>query len=156
MKLMIGHEIKLFIVVRLLTILLDFLAYRGLLWFDVFDRFSPTVNIDISKMSGFFIGTLFAYFANKYWTFGHQNQASGTFWRFLIIYLLTIGTNVLVNSLALKSVTFIAFIGAQEIGRVFFAFILATLISTVVSFVGMKFYVFKAIKKKALESEIEI
>ena len=78
MKKRLGHEIKTFIFVRFLTILFDFLAYRAFLWFDVFDRFSPTINIDISKMLGFILGTLFAYFANKYWTFGHQEQTQGT------------------------------------------------------------------------------
>jgi putative flippase GtrA len=147
LKFLIGHEIKNFIIVMLISILLDFLVYRLLLWFDVF-ALHPTINIDLCKMLGFLVGTFFLYIGNKFWTFGDHPHAKGTFFRFIIIYLITILANVLINSLTLKSVTFIAFIGAQDIARVLFAFILASLVSTLIGFFGMKFYVFKGIKKE--------
>lgn len=127
---MIKRELAVFLVVGSLTVLIDFLTYRGLVW-------TGWMTVDQAKAVGFLTGTLFAYFANKVWTFGHQEHASGSVWRFVLLYAITLGANVLVNAgcLALLSTLSIA---------VPVAFLIATGISAVLNFLGMKLFVFKA------------
>jgi putative flippase GtrA len=123
---MIKREFGIFLIVGSLTVLLDFSTYRSLVWLGI-------AGIDIAKAIGFLTGTLFAYFANRFWTFGHKTHAPGSAWRFALLYAVTLGTNVLVNSLALKL-----------FANVIIAFLLATGISAMLNFLGMKLFVFKS------------
>ena len=91
---MIRREVAIFVVVGSLTVMIDFLAYRSLVWMDL-------VSIDISKAIGFLTGSVFAYFTNRFWTFGHKAHLSGSAWRFVILYAATLSANVFVNSLIL-------------------------------------------------------
>ena len=127
---MIKRELAVFLVVGSLTVLIDFLTYRGLVW-------TGWMTVDQAKAVGFLTGTLFAYFANKVWTFGHQEHAPGSVWRFVLLYAITLGANVLINAgcLALLSTLPIA---------VPVAFLIATGVSAVLNFLGMKLFVFKA------------
>jgi putative flippase GtrA len=95
---MIERELGIFLIVGSLTVLVDFSVYRGLVWVGM-------IGVDIAKGIGFLSGTLFACFANRFWTFGHKSQAPGSIWRFVILYLSTLGTNIKVNALALKVMT---------------------------------------------------
>ncbi|MBT7561194.1 MAG: GtrA family protein [Proteobacteria bacterium] len=126
---MIKRELAIFLVVGSLTVLIDFVIYRGLIEFEV-------IAVDLAKAVGFLIGTIFAYFANRSWTFGHKLYLSGSAWRFAVLYASTLGTNVLINSLALK-------LFADAVAAIQFAFLLATGVSASLNFLGMKFFVFK-------------
>ena len=126
---MIKRELGIFLIVGSLTVLVDFGAYRSLVWLEV-------AGVDMAKAIGFLVGTLFAYFANRFWTFGHKSHAPGSLWRFVALYGTTLGANVLVNSLALK-------LFADAIAAVHLAFLLATGISATLNFLGMKLFVFK-------------
>lgn len=127
---MIRRELGVFLIVGSLTVLVDFLTYRGLLWAGLF-------GVDLAKATGFLCGTVFAYFANKAWTFAHTQTGSGSVFRFVLLYGLTLGANVLVNSAVLALCAGVAF--AIQI-----AFLLATGTSAVLNFLGMKFFVFRA------------
>lgn len=126
---MIRRELGIFLVVGMLTVLVDFCSYRGLLWLHV-------ASVDVAKASGFLIGTVFAYFANKAWTFGSRQHAPGSFVRFAVLYALTLGANVLVNKAVLAA------LGSQT-GYVQIAFLCATAVSAALNFLGMKFFVFR-------------
>lgn len=127
---MIKRELALFLVVGSLTVLLDYLAYYSLLWLGL-------MGVDMAKATGFIVGTVFAYFANRFWTFGHQSHAPGSAWRFALLYAATLGANVGVNGLALAllSDTALAIQGA---------FLMATGVSASLNFFGMKLFVFRA------------
>jgi putative flippase GtrA len=127
---MIKRELGIFLIVGTLTVLIDFGAYLSLLWLGV-------TGVDIAKAIGFLVGTLFAYFANRFWTFGQKSPAPGSLWRFVALYGATLGANVLVNSLALKFF-------AGTIAIVHLAFFLATGVSAILNFLGMKLFVFKS------------
>lgn len=127
---MIKREIVIFLLVGTLTVLIDYLTYRGLVLMGL-------MGIDLAKAISFLTGTLFAYFANRFWTFGHQTHASGSSWRFVVLYSTTLGTNVLVNALALTLL-------GDATMAVQGAFLLATGVSASLNFLGMKFFVFKA------------
>jgi|SRR5450830_48904 len=126
---MIKRELGIFLIVGTLTVLLDFGVYRSLVWFQV-------TGIDMAKTIGFLSGTVFAYFANRFWTFRCHSPAVGTAWRFILVYATTLGINVLINSFALKF--FNSIVLAVQL-----AFLLATGVSAMLNFMGMKFFVFK-------------
>lgn len=126
---MIRRELSIFLIVGALTVLVDFASYRGLVLLRL-------MGTDLAKAAGFLTGTLFAYFANRFWTFGHTSHPPGSVWRFAILYASTLGANVLINSFALKLL-------ADVMGSMQLAFLLATGVSASLNFVGMKFFVFK-------------
>jgi len=126
---MIKRELAIFLVVGALTVLVDFVSYRGLIEFEV-------MAVDMAKATGFLIGTLFAYFANRFWTFGHKPHVPGSAWRFAVLYASTLGANVLINSLALK-------LFADAVAAISLAFLVATGVSASLNFLGMKFFVFR-------------
>jgi len=161
---MIRRELAIFLVVGTLTVVIDFLTYRGLIW-------AQLLGVDNAKGIGFLTGTVFAYFANRFWTFGHKVHAVGSVWRFIVVYSLTLAANVLVNSFLItwlpnhvpalldKLIAVNTFISAykpiynqmniilskitiQEAG-IQIAFLVATVTSANLNFIGMKFFVFK-------------
>jgi putative flippase GtrA len=127
---MIRRELSIFLVVGMLTVVVDFATYRAL-------AMAGLLGIDAAKAAGFLIGTLFAYFANRFWTFGHARSARGSAGRFIVLYASTLVANVAVNALALK------LFGALAVA-VPAAFVLATGVSASLNFIGMKLFVFRA------------
>jgi putative flippase GtrA len=134
---MIKRELVIFLIVGASTVLVDFFTYRGLIDFQV-------MEVDTAKATGFSVGTLFAYFANRFWTFGQKLHKPGSVWRFSALYASTLGANVLMNALALKLLADIA-IAFQ------LAFLLATGVSASLNFLGMKLFVFKPISEPELQ-----
>ena len=133
---MIKRELAIFLVVGTVTVFVDFATYRSLMQIKVMD-------VNIAKAIGFSAGALFAYFTNRCWTFGHQQHAVGNAWRFLALYVSTLGANVLINSLALR--LFVDLTAAIQA-----AFLLATVASACLNFIGMKFFVFKPIQASVI------
>ncbi len=118
-----------FLIVGTLTVIIDFLTYRLLLWPGV-------LEIDISKAISFLVGTLFAYFANRFWTFGHKGRSARSAIRFVLLYSLTLGANVAINALILENLHGV-------LGVFYLAFLVATGVSAALNFVGMKLFVFR-------------
>jgi putative flippase GtrA len=129
---MIKRELSIFLIVGALSVLVDFISYHGLVELKL-------MEVDIAKASGFLAGTLFSYFANSFWTFGHISERMGSAWRFSALYASTLCVNVLFNALALKLLL--------DVPAAFqLAFLLATVVSACLNFMGMKFLVFKPIQ----------
>ena len=128
---MIKRELIRFLICGVSTVLVDYISYRSLIGFQV-------MEVDMAKATGFLVGTLFAYFVNRFWTFGHKPHVPGGAWRFSALYASTLSANVVINAFALKLLADLAS-GIQ------FAFLVATGISACLNFLGMKFFVFKPI-----------
>jgi putative flippase GtrA len=126
---MIRRELAVFLGVGVTTVLIDFVTYRTLAW--------SGVPINAAKAVGFLTGTIFAYSANKIWTFGHSSHAPGSVWRFALVYAMTLGVNVLINATALRALAGFFF-------DIQIAFLLATGTSATLNFLGMKFFVFQS------------
>jgi putative flippase GtrA len=124
----IGKELRTFLVVGGLTVVLDYAVYRGLLALAL-------TNVPACKALGFVAGMVFAYWANRQWTFSDAPNRRGSAWRFVVVYLFNLGMNVAVNSLLLN-----AFAGMA--GAVSAAFVVATGVSASLNFAGMKWFVF--------------
>ena len=126
---MIKREAVLFLFVGSATVLTDLLCYNLLLWLN----FS---SVNLAKGLGFLAGLAFSYAANKKLTFAHTQHETGSLPRYLILYSITLGVNVIVNAIALH--------GLQNWSEVVtLAFIIATGASASLNFLGMKFFVFR-------------
>lgn len=124
---MIKRELSIFLVVGCLTVALDFMVYRGLTYFFLCD-------IGLAKAIGFISGCIFAYFANRFWTFKQQSTRSGSLWRFALVYAVGLVANVLVNQGILLS--------WDSPATLYVAFLVATGVSATLNFMGMKWFVF--------------
>ena len=129
---MIKRELGIFLAVGALVVLVDYLTYRTLSWWGV-------LSLDAAKGVGFVTGTVLAYFANRFWTFGRRHHAASSMWRFVLLYAVTLSTNVAINALILKLI-----VGKQ--GSVQFGFLIATAVSATMNFAGMKLFVFKEVE----------
>lgn len=134
---MIKRELAIFLVVGASAVLIDLIVYRGLIEYQV-------IEVDMAKATGFLVGTLFAYFANRFYTFGHTPHVSGSAWRFSALYISTLCANVLINAFALAML-------ADVDGAIHLAFVLATGVSACLNFLGMKLFVFR--QSQALEHQ---
>ena len=126
---MIKKELTVFVVVGVITVLIDFIVYNVLVEFRLSD-------VNVAKGVGFVSGTIFSYFMHRIWTFGHKTHKPGTVWRYVLIYMSTLGANVSINSFVLNLSFEFQFI-------ILLAFIVATAASTILNFIGMKWFVFK-------------
>ncbi len=131
----IRRELGIFLIVGLVTVGIDFLGYHGLM------NFKPLgfESINLAKAFGFISGSIFAYFANRLWTFNQHGIRPGSAYRFAILYVFSLATNVAVNLLV------IVWLDNSTITLdiiLLIAFILATGVSAGVNFIGMKFFVF--------------
>ena len=126
---MIKKELSVFLVVGISTVVVDYIFYRGMVSLQ-------WTTIDIAKAFGFIVGTLFAYVANRFWTFNHRETANNSVLKFALLYSVTLSANVLVNSQLLEFLKNVDY--AVQI-----SFFFATGVSATLNFIGMKFIVFK-------------
>lgn len=110
---------------------------------------SHYIDLSIAKGISFLIGTIAAYLINKYYTFEQKEKSKTEFARFLALYISTLAANIAVNKAALILLPimfrYISFLDNFEKAKLF-AFLCATGTSTILNFIGQKFWVFK-IKK---------
>lgn len=87
----------------------------------------------IAKAVSFLAGTVVAYVINKYWTFEKASSGLSDALKFGALYTATLGANVGANKLSLFVLP----------GAIPLAFLVATGTSTVLNFIGQKYWVFK-------------
>ena len=116
-------------IVGFTTVAIDFAAYQLLLFADT--------PIAPAKALGFTAGTIFAYFANKLWTFDRARGGRLVFTMFIGLYLSTLVVNVGVNSAA------VALLGEGGMPTSV-AFFIATGTSATLNFAGMRMIVFRS------------
>lgn len=125
---MIRKELAIFLVVGSLTALVDYLAYRSIVLVGLLET-------NLAKGVGFLTGTVFAYVANRLWTFGARAHAGGSVVRFAILYGITLLVNIYGNALMLSILYGFSY-------SVQVAFVIATGLSATLNFLGMKHFVF--------------
>ena len=123
-----------FLIVGAATVAVDFCIYQAAL--------AVLAQLHLAKAVGFISGTVFAYFANRFWTFGDLFSDAYSFARFGALYTCTLGLNIVVNASILAF-----FPGAPTL-----AFLAATACSATLNFLGMKYYVFKPNRKSSHDS----
>ena len=100
-----------------------------LLTYYIMLNFLPT---NIAKGISFLLGTIVAYIINKYWTFEKKEKSYKEMTKFAILYASTLGANVVTNKVVL-----------DMFNITILAFLIATAVSTVLNFIGQKFWVFR-------------
>lgn len=116
-------EMKRFLVAGLSAVGTDLITYYIMLNF---------LHHDIAKAISFLLGTIVAFVVNKYWTFEKHEKSYKEMWQFGVLYASTLGANVFTNRFVLDTTE-----------MVFLAFLIATGVSTVLNFIGQKWWVFK-------------
>ena len=128
---LLEYEFARFLIVGGTTVLIDLIFYFTLIYMG-FDT-------SLSKGISFFVGTVFAYFANRNYTF---QSSMGGFFRFTVftlLYLSTLIVNVVSNEIVLN-------LTIQINGSLMIAFLIATSLSAALNFIGMKYIVFNTQK----------
>jgi len=119
----IKKELKRFLVAGLSAVGTDLVSYYLLLNF---------LSHDVAKGISFLLGTIVAYIINKYWTFEKHEKSYTEILKFTILYSLTLGANVMTNKMILEMTE-----------TVLLAFLVATGVSTILNFIGQKWWVFR-------------
>ena len=130
---MIKKELSVFLIVGISTVVVDYIFYQGMVTLQY-------ASTDIAKTFSFIVGTLFAYGANRFWTFSHKEIANNSVLKFLLLYSVSLSANVFINS------QFLEFLGSFDY-EVLISFFFATGVSSTLNFIGMKFIVFKSTKE---------
>ena len=118
----INKEINKFLISGLSAVFTDLFVYYILLNF---------LSSDLSKGISFIIGSIVAFILNKYWTFRKPKKSYNEMIKFGILYSLTLSLNILTNKIILDYTNII-----------FASFLIATAISTILNFIGQKWWVF--------------
>ena len=109
----------------------DYLVYNTIIHFS---------NIYvIAKAISFFMGTVIAFFYNKYITFKVPYHSKSEIIKFFSLYITSMLVNVSINRFAIWGLNGIF---ALKIS-INLAFLFATIITVVINFLGQKFWVFK-------------
>jgi putative flippase GtrA len=107
-----------------------------------------------AKAMGFVVGTYVTYNLNKYWTWRKKDKSRLMVAKFLGLYAISMVINVMVNEYSLSIIPNNEFLlmmrpESNEMKELFalkldkvFAFGIATAVSSVVNFLGQKFWVF--------------
>lgn len=111
------------------SVLIDFIVYLFLL-------LVLGLETKISKGVGFSSGALFAYFANRKFTFNSATKGFFVFLLFWVLYITTLSVNIATNELGLS------LFGKDSFGIGLSLFI-ATGLSALLNFIGMKYLVFR-------------
>ena len=125
-----------FFLVGISNVFVDLFIYRlSLTWLD----------ISLSKGLSFCFGTLYSYHLNRVWTFTATTRSFQQFSRFIGISGFALGVNVATNSSVLS------ILPSSFKFPLAFAYVIATTLSAILNFLGMKCFVFKKIKSASNE-----
>ena len=118
----IKRELNKFLIAGLAAVGSDLLVYYLLL---------NLLSTEVSKGISFIIGSVVAFIINKYWTFKKPEKSYKEMIQFGVLYSTTLGLNVMTNKIVLDYTDI-----------VLVSFTVATGISTILNFVGQKWWVF--------------
>lgn len=110
------------------AVIVDFVFYR------VFVHVGG--DMSVSKAISYVLGAVAGFVINKFWTFESNKLSIGEIGRYIILYVCSAVINAGVNKLVMIMFS-----------MTLFAFLCATGVSTIINFLGQKFFVF-CLKKK--------
>lgn len=111
------------------AVIVDFILYRVLVHFGV--------DLSASKAISYVAGAAVGFVLNKFWTFECKKLSITEVLRYILLYACSAVANTVVN-LVVMGVTSITI----------FAFLCATGVSTIINFLGQKFFVFRQVDKR--------
>jgi putative flippase GtrA len=90
------------------------------------------MDLNIAKGCSFILGSVVAYVLNNYWTFKVSSINHVNVSQFVFLYAFSLCCNIYLNNLVLTLFE-----------SVLLAFMVATSVSTVINYIGQKFWIFK-------------
>jgi putative flippase GtrA len=129
------RQISRFLVIGCTSVVIDFVVYALL----TRARLSPPLAKGLSYLAGM----LFGFLGNKFWTFESSRKSTSEPITYILLYAATLGVNVAINSGVLA-----LFADAK-----LFAFLVATGVTTVLNFLGMRWITFREGVRQRLETE---
>ena len=90
-------------------------------------------SFNLAKGLSFACGGAVGYVINKYWTFQSRRRSGAEVVRYCLINVLTLGLNIYINRSVLHFLP----------GAVFWAFVIATVLTGLFSYVSFKWWVFQ-------------
>jgi putative flippase GtrA len=158
----LAPQLRGFVFAGLVGTLIDYLFYH---WYD---QWLPPL---FSKGLAFSSATLFVYFMNKFWTFKQPLHSRREISAFFALYTVSMLVNTSVNSFCLQflptvhhqlmlasnptdgvTVLLLSVFSHVRSMKVI-AFLMATATSTVINFIGQKFWVFELKKKQLAKAD---
>lgn len=130
------REILSFIIIGILGTATDF----GLYWW--WHHYAP---YSVAKIFSYICGSCVAYLLNKFITFQQKQHSTAEIIRFAVLYASSMGINVTANSIFIwLLIHFFPFSAQNYLHLILiFSFLAATTISTLINFIGQRFWVFK-------------
>lgn len=89
-------------------------------------------HVSLAKGISFVMGSAVGFVINKLWTFESRQFSWGEIIKYILLYAFSATINAIVN----KEILDVS-------GSVMFGFLMATGVSTIINFLGQKFFVFK-------------
>ena len=123
-------EIAMFSIIGIAMVSLDYLFYSFLKCF---------FYLFISKAISYIVCACLAFILNKYLTFKGENGFRNEFKKMFIVYVVSLFSNVTINQIFLLAFNNLIF-------NFTLAWVCATAISTIINYLGQKFWVFKKLK----------
>ncbi len=117
-------ELSRFVVGGGSAVLVDFVVYRSLVHFGI--------DMSVAKAISYVAGAAVGFVINKFWTFECARLSFTEILRYVILYACSALANTMVNALVIWVTS-----------MTFFAFLCATGVSTIMNFIGQKFFVFR-------------
>jgi len=105
------------------AVIIDFMMYKVLLYVGI--------NMSVSKVVSYISGAVVGFIINKLWTFESKFFSKAEIVKYVLLYMISAGANTGVNKLIM------VFTHVQVP-----AFLCATGVSTILNFLGQKFFVF--------------
>lgn len=154
----VSKQLVKFIISGVVAVLTDFVVYYslGALPVDTSAHLGIGLQvIDLWKALGFISGTVVTYNLNKFWTWRKTDKNNKRLRNFVILYVISFIINIGMNKYALNFIPNNEFILSvkrfdsqlEQLMAIktdkLAAFLIATIASTVVNFVGQKIWVFK-------------
>ena len=106
------------------AVIVDYIVYQLLMYIGA--------SISISKAISYITGASVGFLINKLWTFESKHFSSLEIIKYILLYACSACANTIVNK-------FVLWLFCWEL----FAFLCATGTSTIMNFIGQKFFVFK-------------
>ena len=121
----VSREVFRFSISGIGAVFVDFITYYVLIDF---------LSFSLAKGISFLTGSLVSFTANKYWTFEKHEKSAIEVVKFYSLYVFSLGMNVVLNSLVLD----------YNVDLIYIAFLVATGVSVVINFIGLKYWVYKS------------
>ena len=127
-----ARHIRRFLVIGVLSVLIDRATYGLLL--------KTGLYVFLAKGISYVTGMSFGFFGNKYWTFQSPQKSVAEPVVYLAVYAVTLGVNMAINAFLLVQLS-------EQLGQSLaleVAFLVATGVTTVLNFLGMRLLAFRA------------